>query len=98
MARTVRVKVGNQPDSPVKTMSEESANRLVGLNPKEYRILEAPKVDVINLPKLEATVDAQKKSVIVAEAEKVDLPTNGVNPNQFANEEKRKPGRPKANP
>lgn len=84
MARTVRVKVGSLPDSPVKVMNEDAARRLVTTNPNGYKILEEPKVEVLNLPPLTA-VAPEKKSVVVAEVDKEV-------------EEKRKPGRPKQNP
>lgn len=96
MAKTVRVKVGNLPDSPVRVMSEAAAQRLVSINPQGYRILEPPKVDVINLPPLE-TVEPQKKSVIVADVEKPEEFNARVSEHLDKVEEKRKPGRPKAN-
>lgn len=79
--KTVRVKV--ETSGAVKTMNEDAANRLVKVNPKEYKILEPPKVEVLNLPPL-----TEKKSVAVADVE----PAKQV---ITADDEPRKPGRPK---
>lgn len=62
-------------------MGEAYAQRLAQANPKEYRILEMPKVEVTQLP----PVEPQKKSVIVAEVEPAKETTE---------EEKPKRGRP----
>lgn len=82
--RAVKVKVTSL--DQVKTMSEESAKRLVKINPAEYRILEPPKVEVINLPPL-----PEKKSVVVAESE----PKQEVVVAEEVVEDKPKIGRPK---
>lgn len=82
MAKTVRLKVASS--GAVKPMNEESAKRLVLINPKEYTILEEPKVEVLNLPPITGA-QPEKKSVVVAEVENKEA------------EEKRKPGRPKQN-
>lgn len=65
MGKTVRLKV--ESSGQTKVLTEESAKRLVQTNPKEYRILEEPKVDVLDLPKITPPVEPQKKSVVVAE-------------------------------
>lgn len=87
--KTVRVKI--ESSGAVKPMNEEAAQRLVKANPKEYKILEPPKVEVLTLPPLQpekknvAVVDAEpEKQVITAEETKAE-PTD----------EPRKPGRPK---
>lgn len=61
MSKTVRVKVTSS--DKVVALEESAALRFVKADPKEYRILEPPKVEVLNLPPLEP----QKKSVVVAE-------------------------------
>lgn len=61
MSKTVRVKVTSS--DKVVALEESTALRFVKADPKEYRILEPPKVEVLNLPPLEP----QKKSVVVAE-------------------------------
>lgn len=81
MAKTVRVKVASS--GAVKPMNEDAAKRLVSTNPKEYTILEEPRVEVLKLPPAIPSAP-EKKSVVVAEVEKEA-------------EEKRKPGRPKVN-
>lgn len=93
MARTVRVKVTSS--GAVKHMNEDAARRLSTTNPNEYKILEEPKVEVLNFPPVTAPA-TEKKSVIVAEVDKVELQNTGQL-QQLDADGKRKPGRPKQN-
>lgn len=93
MARTVRVKVTSS--GAVKHMNEDAARRLSTTSPNEYKILEEPKVEVLNLPPA-TTTEPQKKSVIVAEDDKVELQNTGQL-QQLDADGKRKPGRSKQN-
>lgn len=100
--KIVRVKVVQS--GTVKTMTEEVANRLVSANPKDYVILESPKVEVINLPPVEkksaeVVGGSLNAGTSVPSNEKVaeqatNAPTTQVAMQEF---EKRKPGRPKVN-
>lgn len=85
--KTVRVKI--ESSGAVKPMNEEAAQRLVKANPKEYKILEPPKVEVLTLPPLQP----EKKSVVDAEPEKQVITAQETKAEPA--DEPRKPGRPK---
>lgn len=95
--KTVRVKI--ESSGAVKPMNEEYAIRLAGgmlngkyypgVNPKEYKILEPPKVEVLTLPPLQP----EKKNVVDAEPEKQVITAEETKAEPT--DEPRKPGRPK---
>ena len=65
MSKVVRVKIVSE--DKVVQMTEMAALRLAEVNPKEYLVLESPKIEITSLPPL-----AEKKSVVVAETNEVE--------------------------
>ena len=65
MSKVVRVRIVSE--DKVVQMTEMAALRLAEVNPKEYLVLESPKIEITSLPPL-----AEKKSVVVAETNEVE--------------------------